>query len=202
MSRTHEVVDDLARLPTHAFGPRSLTWWGQAGIIAIEGTVFVLAAGAYFFLMSQEAHWPAGAPPPSLLYGSLFTALLLASEWPNVVTKHAAERHDEHACRRGLVAMSIVGAALLAVRAFEFAALNVRWDLNAYGSIVWALMVLHTAHLLTDWVDTLVLTALMHTANPSGARRYVDTSENSLYWHFVVFSWVPLYAIVYWAPRL
>ena len=34
----------------------------------------------------------------------------------------------------------LFGAAFLVVRAFEFAGLNVRWDSNAYGSVVWLLL--------------------------------------------------------------
>jgi hypothetical protein len=33
-------------------------------------------------------------------------------------------------------------------------------------------------------------------------RRFVDTSENALYWHFIVISWVFVYAVIYWVPRL
>ena len=34
---------DLALLPTHAFGHRSLTWWGIIAFFLIEGTAFALA---------------------------------------------------------------------------------------------------------------------------------------------------------------
>jgi heme/copper-type cytochrome/quinol oxidase subunit 3 len=76
----------------------------------------------------------------------------------------------------------------------------VRWDTNAYGSVVWMLMGLHTAHLLTDVLDTVVLAVLMFTG-PLEGKRFVDVSENSLYWYFVVVAWLPLYAVVYLAPR-
>jgi heme/copper-type cytochrome/quinol oxidase subunit 3 len=33
-------------------------------------------------------------------------------------------------------------------------ALNVSWDANAYGSVVWLLLGLHTTHLITDTIDT------------------------------------------------
>ncbi|HZA94736.1 MAG TPA: cytochrome C oxidase subunit III, partial [Burkholderiaceae bacterium] len=49
--------------------------------------------------------------------------------------------------------------------------------------------------------DTAVLAVLMHTG-PIEGKRYVDVSENSLYWYFVVFSWLPIYAVIYLAPRL
>ena len=46
---------------------------------------------------------------------------------------------------------------LLVIRGFEFNSLNVMWYDNAYGSIIWALLLLHTTHIGTDWVDTVVL---------------------------------------------
>lgn len=72
---------------------------------------------------------------------------------------------------------------------------------SAYGSITFALLVLHTAHLATDFIDTAVLAVLMHTG-PLEGRRFVDISENSLYWRFVVVSWIPVYLTIYIAPRL
>jgi len=26
-------------------------------------------------------------------------------------------------------------------------------------------------------------------------------SDNALYWHFIVWSWVVLYVVIYWVPR-
>ena len=46
--------------------------------------------------------------------------------------------------------MSVIGAATVAIRFWEFAHLNVRWDQNAYGSILWLLLGLHATHLITD----------------------------------------------------
>jgi len=193
---------DLSELPTHAFGTRSLTWWGVVGFMLIEGTGFALAIAAYFFLMSQEQLWPPSALPPKLLWGTLTLAVMLLSDIPNVWVKKAAEEERLRDTRIGLVIMSIVVIPLLVLRGFEFANLNIGWDRNAYGSILWALLLLHTTHLLTDWVDTVVLAALMFTEHGGEGRRFVDTSENGLYWHFVVLSWIPLYVVIYWVPRM
>jgi cytochrome c oxidase subunit I+III len=62
-------------------------------------------------------------------------------------------------------------------------------------------MGLHTFHLVTDVVDTAVLTALMFTAHVE-PRRFVDVNENALYWDFVVLGWLPVYFTIYFAPRL
>jgi heme/copper-type cytochrome/quinol oxidase subunit 3 len=98
--------------------------------------------------------------------------------------------------------MSVIGLVLMVLRAFEFNSLHVLWHQNAYGSAIWLLLVLHTTHILTDWVDTLVLAALMHTPHGVEGRRMVDCAENAVYWRFVWLCWLPIYAMIYWLPRL
>jgi heme/copper-type cytochrome/quinol oxidase subunit 3 len=66
--------------------------------------------------------------------------------------------------------------------------------------VVWTLLGLHTLHLVTDAYDTMVLNVLMFTG-PLEGKRFTDVSENALYWYFVVVSWLPIYAVLYWAPR-
>ncbi len=101
----------------------------------------------------------------------------------------------------GLIILDAFAIVFLAIRAFEFAQLDVYWNTNAYGSILWTVLGLHTAHLLTDAFDTAVLTAMMF-AKPVEGRRFVDVSENCLYWDFVVIMWLPIYFVVYILPRL
>jgi cytochrome c oxidase subunit I+III len=177
-------------------------WWGMMGLIAIEGSAFALTVATYFYLWSQASQWPLGTPPPDLGWGTLNMLILLASVWPNQWTKRVAERGDEARMRIGLVLCSLFGVALIGVRALEFTALNCRWDSDAYGSVVWLLLGLHTTHIVTDVYDTMVLAALFSASGPLEGRRHVDVSENSLYWYFVVWSWLPIYAVIYLVPRL
>ena len=202
MSLKPSFTRDLAELPTHAFSYRSLTWWGIIGFMVIEGVAFAMAIAAYFFLMSQEQEWAPGRTlPPELLAGTLFTIVMLLSEIPNSMIKKAAESYDVAGVRRLLPWMVAIGAFLLVVRGFEFNSLNVMWYDNAYGSIIWALLFLHATHLLTDWIDTIVLWQLMKTPHGHEPRRLVDTDENALYWRFVWLTWLPIYALIYWVPR-
>jgi cytochrome c oxidase subunit III len=192
---------DVCHLPTFAFGQRSPMWWGTMGLMAIEGTVFALAIMTYFYLRSHATKWPMSQFPPDMLWGTLNTFVMLASLLPNWLAKRAAEKLDLPKVRVWMVVCMVFAALFLVLRVFEFRALNTSWDSDAYGSAVWMLMGLHTTHLVTDFYDSLVLTVLMFTG-PLEGKRYVDVSENAAYWYFVVASWIPIYAVVYWGARL
>lgn len=198
-----KYVGDLTDLPTHAYGHRSLTWWGVIAFFMIEGTAFALAIATYFFLIPGEQSWPPEPyRPPDLLAGTLFTLIMLASEIPNTRLKRAAETKDLRQVRIGLLIMSAVCIPLFVLRGFEFASLNVWWTDNAYGSIMWALLFLHLTHFATDFVDTVVLACLVNTRHAAEDRRMVDVAENAMYWRFVWLLWLPIYFLLYWLPRI
>jgi heme/copper-type cytochrome/quinol oxidase subunit 3 len=201
MSTRQTFTGDLAILPTHAFGTRSLTWWGVIAYMMIEGGGFALAGGSYFYLMSQETVWPPASLPPDLLPGALFTIIILLSEIPNTLLKKAAEKEQRERVILLITLLDLMGLVLLVIRGFEFAHLNVRWSDNAYGSILWALLLLHTIHILTDWAESVVLTVLMCTDHGKVPRRFVDVSEDALYWRFVWITWLPIFALIYLVPR-
>jgi cytochrome c oxidase subunit 3 len=192
---------DVSQLPTYGFGKRMTMWWGTLGFCVLEGTGFALAAAAYLFLWVNNPDWPIETGPPGLLWSSLVLLVMLASLWPNLLAARNARNEDLPRVRRDLVILSAIGVLLLGLRWYEFTTLGVAWDRNAYGSIVWVLLGLHTAHILTDLGDTIVLTVLMFTRHAHG-KRFSDVEDNAFYWNFVVIAWVFLYALLYWTPRL
>jgi cytochrome c oxidase subunit III len=191
---------DVAELPTVVFSHRSLMWWGTLGVMVIEGTVFALAIMAYFYLRSHQETWPITSLPPDLRWGTINTIVMLASFIPAHLAKRAAEKLSLRGVQLWLVVSTLFGIAFTVIRGFEFATLNVRWDSNAYGSVVWLLLGLHTTHIVTDLLDTMVLTVLFFTG-PLDGKRFVDVSENSFYWYFVVAAWLPIYFVIYWGAR-
>lgn len=193
-------VLDVAALPDHAFGHKGLIWWGTLGFMVIEGSMLLLHLVTYFYLRTRVPEWPPSLANPSLTFGTANTVLMLASLLPNYWAKVAAEEYDLGRVRLWLPVCVLFGIGFLVIRWFEFGALASRWDSNAYGSIVWVTMALHTAHVLTDVVDSAVLAVLMFTAHAE-PKRLVDVSENSLYWGFIVIGWLPIYVVIYFAPR-
>jgi len=196
------VVADLSDLPLHGFGKASLTWWGTLVFMLLEGTGFGLVLAMYLYLASLATQWPIGAPSPDLLPGTLVTAVLLISAVPNVLISRWAERSELAKVQVGLIIMTLFGIAPLTLRIFEFRALHISWDSNAYGSVVWIMLGLHTTHVLTDLADTIVLLAVMFSRHKGNPRRLGDVQDNALYWNFVIVTWLPIYACLYWLPRL
>ena len=193
-------VIDVAGLRDSAFGHKGLIWWGTTGFMVIEGSMFVLAFIVYFYLRLRESSWPPIQPNPDLLVPTINLVLMLVSCVPGQLAKWAAEQCDIQGVRRWLLVLTLLATATVILRVFEYPGLNCRWDDNAYGSIVWVLLSLHTMHLATDTVDSYVLLALAHR-KPATRKRFVDFAENSMYWYFIVVSFVPVYLTVYWAPR-
>jgi heme/copper-type cytochrome/quinol oxidase subunit 3 len=192
---------DVSTLPEYGFGHRSLLGWGTASMMIIEGMVFAMVIVSYVYLKGRSPHWPPSGPSPDLLWGTLNTVVLLASALPNQLTKKAAERFDLGGVRLWLAVCLVFALAFNIIRFIEFQHLNVRWDSNAYGSVVWVLVGFHTVHVVTDFLDSAVLAAVMFIG-PVDEHRFVDVSENAMYWYFVIVTWLPIYAVVYFGSRI
>lgn len=197
---TRRRVLDVSGLPDYAFGHQGLIWWGSASFMVIEGSMFMLLFAAYFFLRTRVPEWPPSVPTPDPTFATIGTVMLLVSTIPNQLIKTAAEKLDLRRVRLFMPLLLAFNAAAIVLRGFEFPALGAPWDYNAYTSITWFLLGMHTTHLITDFADSAVLTALIFTGHAE-PKRMVDVSENSLYWYFVVFSWIPVYLTIYFAPR-
>jgi cytochrome c oxidase subunit I+III len=96
-----------------------------------------------------------------------------------------------------LLITTVLSAAGLMLRALELSHLPFRWDSNVFGSLFWGVLSLHTLHLLAGNVENGLLLALLYRG-PIEKKHLVDLEVNGVYWYFVVFSWPPLYAILYW----
>lgn len=200
MSAQRRVLD-VSMLPdTGEFGHHGLIWWGTVGFMVIEGSMFAIVLVAYFYLRLKVADWPSSLPNPDLTVGTANLLLVLVSCIPNALAKKAAEAQQLSRTRLWLTVVTLFGVGNVILRAFEYPALNCRWDDNAYASITWLLLSLHTVHIATDVVDSAVLVALAFIG-PMSRSRFIDISENALYWYFIVAWWIPIYLVVYWAPR-
>ena len=158
-----------------------------------------LPVAAYLYIAWLNPDWPLGARASRPVPGTV-SAALVASAIPDAFADGLpGVRTSGGAAFSVLMSSSASPPACCA--ASNFTPLNVRWDDNAYGSLLWFVLGLHTTHLLCDVIDTLVLTALMFSKHAKG-KRFSDIEDNGMFWNFVVVAWLPLYALLYWFPRI
>jgi heme/copper-type cytochrome/quinol oxidase subunit 3 len=190
--KKRKAAIDVSRLPEFAFGERGLMWWGVVGFLSIEATMLIICFVSYFYLRDRVTDWP---PPPVELPDLLI---------PSIVTVHLVERAAKRLDRRkALIWMLVsdaIGISFLVLRGFEFTALNVSWDTNAYGSIVWTIIGIHTFHLISEVIESIVITLIIARGHTE-PKYFVDLTDNALYWYFIVAIWIPCYVIIFLAPR-
>jgi cytochrome c oxidase subunit 1/cytochrome c oxidase subunit I+III len=191
---------DVSGLASFGFSHSSLMWWGTAGLMAIESTVFAIAIVVYFYLRSHADAWPMSAPPPELSWGTINTVILVLSAVPNHLAKRAAERLDRGGVKLWLTMCLVCALVFLVVRGFEFAALNVRWDANAYASVAWAIVFAHFTLLLADTLETLVFAVILSRGD-APPRFFPGFAEDAFYTYFMVLAWIPCYVTVYLVPH-
>jgi cytochrome c oxidase subunit 3 len=203
-SNVEAPVLDVSHLEAHAVGERAPLWWGVLLMVVIEATMFAALLATYLYLRNETDAWPPlGTAPPDQLPAAFTTAVLLFSVLPQWLADRVGcgPHPNQRAVFWLLVIATIVGVVALVPRALEFPALHCRWDAHAYGSITWTLLGMHTLHLLASTIETGVLTAYLFV-RPLDPKHQLDLNVNALYWYFVVASWLPIYALIYFGPVL
>lgn len=201
-------VIDVSDLPHHDFDTVDPVWWGNNGLLAIETSMFVILIATYFYLRQNFTEWPPPLaqltaplnPLPDLGPGTWNTALLLFSILPIVLVDLSARRGYQVGAQVGLLICLLCGAGAIVLRSFEFAAVKFRWDSNGYGSVVWFLLGMHLAHLLTLTLETVLLT-LWAFLREFDMKHRLDMTALAIYWYWVVGIWLLVYTVVYWSPR-
>jgi len=195
------IAGDVSALPTYAFGNRNIHWWGTLMFMTIEGMTIAVCAAAYLYVRKNFEAWPPPPTPlPDLVIPTIAAVLMVLSIAMMTRVHVATRKMDLRGVQRWLVIMVIVGIVLVALRWFEFKALNTRWDSNAYGSTAWATVAFHSTLLLFEVVETAVFAALM-LFGPREKKHFTDVEDDAVYWYFMAAIWVPLYVLVYVSPH-
>jgi heme/copper-type cytochrome/quinol oxidase subunit 3 len=202
MSPRGQASVDVSGLPDVTYGHRNLVWWGTVGFMVIEGTTLAMCAATYLYLRRNFAMLPpARIPPPGLGLATLEVALMLVSFLPVALLSRAAGRKDLPASRMWMLVAIALNLAFVALRWFELGDLHVRWDLNAYGSSAWLVLIVHGTLLVAE-VGELAVFSLIAWTGRWEEKHFPDASDLAMYWYFMCLSWLPLYAMVFLLPRV
>jgi heme/copper-type cytochrome/quinol oxidase subunit 3 len=191
---------DVSNLPTVAFGHRNTSWLANVLYMTIEGTMFALMFASYFYLRTRSTSWPPGHLPPAISYGAASAVIFVLSLIPARWVQKRVQSGDRKLIRNGLIALSGFAVIATGIRVLEFTALNCRWSDDAYSSTVWVLIGIHSGHLITELIETLVLLAISLTSRMKGTL-LPDVAINSDYWYFVVVSGLAVDFLIYATTR-
>lgn len=192
---TPGAVIDVSELPRHAIGTRTPLFWGTALLIAIESTCFAILFTTYFYVRNNFQEWPPEARL-QVLPGAVTAGALALTLLPTWLFRRAACAHRFGPMRTWLVIATLLSLACIALRGWEFQALPFSWTGNAYSSVVWVSMGLHTVEIVTGAGEAAFLCAVLFRKRVE-LKSFEDVEASGLFWYFSVLVWLPFALVFY-----
>ena len=181
---------------------RPTPWWGMVCLIMTEGTIFAGLIGSYFFLRASSKVWPPpGIEEPKLALSIVFSLVLWGSSIPMLVAERGIRRGRQGALRAGLMLAWLMGAAFLLFTLYDFNDLHFGWRDNAYGSIYYTTVGLHTFHVFVGLMMSIVV-QIKAWQRKFSAERHVTVQVYAMYWHFVDAVWLVVMPTFILSPHL
>lgn len=198
---TQHVID-VSALEEETADSRSVLWWGNLSMMAIEGAIFAMLIATYLYLRMVNLDWPPSTvPPPDLLWSSVNLAILLLTFIPALILDRAALHDNVPLCRLALGACIVAGAAFLIIQFRILANIGFKWSDHAYGSVVWTSVGYHILHVISATAETALL-FVYSLVRPILKKQRLDFRCTAVYWYFVILMWLPFYFIVFIEPHL
>ncbi|MEI4469732.1 cytochrome c oxidase subunit 3 [Frigidibacter sp. MR17.24] len=177
-------------------------WWGILGAVAIEAAVVATLLTSWFYLATQSAAWPPeGTAPPPILWPTVVLCLLPVSSMTMWWAGKGSDAGDARRLSLGLALSVLVACLVLGVRAVQMTAFDIRWDAHAYGSMLWVITGFHFTHVASAIVGTAAVTVLSFRGYFTPSRQ-LGVVVDTLYWYFVAAAYLPIYLVLYIAPRV
>jgi heme/copper-type cytochrome/quinol oxidase subunit 3 len=196
-------VLDVSTLTEGTADSRALIWWGNLGMLAIEGSMFAMAMATYLYLRSTNLDWPPSTvPKPDLVFPTINTVMLLLSCIAAFAIDRASITKNMLAIRIGHIVSLIVGFTFLYIQyGIIVPNLGYKWSDHAYGSIIWTIIGLHTLHMVAASGETGLL-FVYSLVKPVTKKHLLDFRCTAVYWYFVALVWVPFYFVIFVEPWL
>jgi len=202
---------DVSKLPATMFDDHSILWWGNNWGLAIETAVFGILIALYFSVWMSMSGWippltTPGKPPlydplPDLVYPTIVLVVFLMSLIPAIYIDLAARRRDAAGMKYGMLVTLAFNLVLIVLRYYEFDALHFKWNDNAYGSVTWTILGMHMIHLIVMASEDAYL-LLWGFIKGIDEKHALDVTVAAIYWYWIVGTWILLYVLVFWGPRI
>ena len=199
---TQDRTLDVSHLPDYEISSRSPLWWGQLLMCVIEGCLFCTLIAIYFYLRLRLDVWPPpGVRLPPITISTLAIVPLLLSCIGSYWASEAAKKEDRKGMIRGMGLNLGLGVVFVILRALEWSRLNFTWASDVHGSIVWAILFIHTYDVIVDLLLTTALLVIV-IAGRDGPRQRVAVHADGALWYFLVAIWLPMYVAIVWSPHM
>jgi len=192
---------ELSGLPRYDISNRDPLFFGQVLLCCIEGSMFCILMAIYFYLRLSVDVWPPpGVQLPHVTAPTIALVPLFLSALGSYWASQGAKKNDRPAMLVGMIGNLILGFIFIGLRYREIATLNFKWSTDAFGTITWTILYLHTLDVIADLMMTVVLTVLI-ALNRYGPKQRIGVHVDSVVWYFLVAIWIPMYFVLYWGPR-
>ena len=167
-----EQTIDVSDLPPHVEDHRSPIWWGNLLLLCIETTMFGLLVATYFYLRMNFTAWP----PVRSATGLYQTNPDLGFATANLIVLLVS-----------VVPMAIIDRSCL------------RHNLRVVQIGMTVMVVLG---LVTITLRFYEFSGLKFRWDENAYAAIVWTTLGAVYWYWIAGIWIPLYAIIYFGPRI
>jgi cytochrome c oxidase subunit 3 len=202
---------DVSKLPSTMFDDKSNLWWGNNWGLTIETMVFGILVALYFSVRMSISQWlPPRTTPglpvlldplPDLVFPTIVLIIFLVSLVPAIYLDRSARRKDVFGIKLGLMLTLTFNVVLIVCRYYEFDALKFKWNDNAYGSVTWTILGMHMIHLIVMAAEDIYISLWAFIKGVDEKHR-LDITVAAVYWYWIVATWVLLYILVFWGPRI
>lgn len=181
---------------------RSTVWWGAVGAITVLSSMHATLVFASLYYRQGATAWPPEGvvlPDPATATAATLVAVLsiVPAAWAHTQVRAPAVGR----LQTGALLTAAAGATVATLSGMDLAALEFRWDGNAFGSVYW---VLTGFHLLVTLVGVVMflLAPLRVWMHPMSERNRAIVVATAVFWYYVAGGWVATYAALTVVPRL
>jgi cytochrome c oxidase subunit 3 len=169
---------------------------GMILFLISEAFLFGALFTVYYYLRAETAVWPPVGVHLDLPLAIVNTAILLTSSVVIWWAGTAIRNGNEKGLSVGLSLSIILGAAFLAITGYEWAHETFGASTSAYGSIFFTMTGFHALHVFGGILLMLSLLA-RNTKHKFSSSHYLAVEVGSLYWHYVDFVWIIVFATLF-----
>jgi cytochrome c oxidase subunit I+III len=198
-SRRHGITTGSPRDRVRA-GARPVGWWGSIVTLGALASGYGALVASYLYLRAANDEWPPeGVSRPALGVPLLLALLLLGSAGAVVLARMSAARGGSILLGGALSLAAVLGAAAVAVGAFEAAGLELGVSDHVYGSLFHVLLASAGALLVAGLCVLLAAAARAFGGHFDGGA-HLTVAVASHLWLFGVGAALTLLALLYLVP--